>query len=58
MLFTIAHPLALVVAWLWMRFLAHRQGAIQLAPDNEEGVAQGQGRQGGPREVDVDALWG
>ncbi|EED82795.1 predicted protein [Postia placenta Mad-698-R] len=57
-LFTIAHPLALVVSWLWMRFRAHRQGAIQLAPDNEEGVVQGQGRQGGPREVDVDALWG
>lgn len=57
-LFTIAHPLALVVSWLWMRFRAHRQGAIQLAPDNEEGVGEGQGRQGGPREVDVDALWG
>ncbi|KAH9834941.1 uncharacterized protein C8Q71DRAFT_710490 [Rhodofomes roseus] len=60
-LFTVAHPLALVASWLWMRLRGRREGRIALAPD-EDGHAQGngqeQGRPGGPREVDAEALWG
>ncbi|CCM01847.1 uncharacterized protein FIBRA_03917 [Fibroporia radiculosa] len=57
-LFTIAHPLALVVSALWARFRRPREGAITLPPDEEEHVRSGGHRQEGPREVDVDALWG
>lgn len=58
-LFTIAHPLALIATVLWSYFAGKREGAIALPPDADEGrrgAAQGQER--GPREVDVDALWG
>jgi len=57
-LFTIAHPLALVASAIYMRFRGHRDGAIMLPPDEEGDAQSGQNRQGGPREVDADALWG
>lgn len=65
-LFTAAHPLALVLSWLWMRLRDHRGGLIALPPDEDGAIprdgpgseAQGLGRQGAPREVDAEALWG
>jgi len=51
-IFTVAHPLALVVSALWIRMRGRRrEGVIALPADSEE-------EQQGPREVDVDALWG
>ncbi|OBZ73489.1 hypothetical protein A0H81_06154 [Grifola frondosa] len=60
-LFTIMHPLALVVSVLWTRLRGRqRTGAIALPPD-DGGHAEGHGqeREGehAPREVDVEALW-
>ncbi|KAI0943138.1 hypothetical protein AcV7_002369 [Taiwanofungus camphoratus] len=58
-LFTIVHPLALVASMLWVHLRGRRGGAITLPPDEDgdvSGRTQDQGR--GPREVDVDALWG
>ncbi|KAH9921764.1 uncharacterized protein B0H18DRAFT_1116224 [Fomitopsis serialis] len=60
-LFTIAHPLGLVVSWLWIRLRGRREGRIALPPDQDsqpQGNGQDQGRPGGPREVDAEALWG
>ncbi|PCH36895.1 hypothetical protein WOLCODRAFT_109337 [Wolfiporia cocos MD-104 SS10] len=60
MLFTIAHPLALVASALFMRLRGHRYGAIMLPPDeledNEARAAQAHAD--GPREIDAEALWG
>ncbi|EPT02010.1 hypothetical protein FOMPIDRAFT_1160886 [Fomitopsis schrenkii] len=65
-LFTGAHPLALIASWVWMRLRDNRGGLIALPLDEDStpprggtgSEAQGQGRQGGPREVDAEALWG
>ena len=56
-IFTIAHPLALVSSMLWLKLRGRKQdGAIRLPEDEEEEGAGGRPR--GPREVDAEALWG
>jgi len=55
-LFTVLHPLALVVSilWVWLR-KRNREGRIALRGEEGEGnEAEGHG----PREVDVDGVWG
>ncbi|KAI0074620.1 hypothetical protein K474DRAFT_1685695 [Panus rudis PR-1116 ss-1] len=66
--FTIVHPLGLVVSALWLKLRGgRREGAIALPADEEEngdsrqpnanGQGQGQ-RRFGAREVDAEAIWG
>jgi len=76
-LFTVFHPLALILALIYDYWFAPAQGRIALPPDDESqrgGVPiqrhtrQGQSSQSqphgsnqehhGPREVDVEAVWG
>ncbi|KAH9947791.1 hypothetical protein B0H21DRAFT_311090 [Amylocystis lapponica] len=54
--FTVVHPLALVVSALWRQLRGRRRGRIALPPDEDGEAQRDQNR--GPREVDVDALWG
>lgn len=54
-LFTIAHPLALIGSTLWLYLHRRREGAIALPPDEERRVANGTE---GPAQVDVEAIWG
>jgi len=58
-IFTILHPLALVVSWLWLRLRGGREekeGQIRLPEEEEEEAVAPRPR--GPREVDAEALWG
>lgn len=55
-IFTIVHPLALVVSFLWLKLRRKpKEGAIRLPEEarEEEGSLPR-----GPREVDAEALWG
>jgi hypothetical protein len=55
-LYTVLHPLALIASLLWTWFRKrNREGRIALRDEEGEGnEANGHG----PREVDVDGVWG
>ena len=55
-LFTVLHPLVLITSLVWTWFHKRkREGRIALhGEEGEENHVDG----GGPREVDVDGVWG
>jgi hypothetical protein len=73
-LFTVLHPLALILSLLYAAFYKGRQGEIELPGDEHPGLHNGteastprqptlaaQGdeeNQRGPREIERDAIWG
>ncbi|EGN92348.1 hypothetical protein SERLA73DRAFT_191309 [Serpula lacrymans var. lacrymans S7.3] len=58
-LFTVLHPLGLLASMIYNRFYSKQHGRIALPSDeNENTQHEHGGERRGPREVDVEALWG
>ncbi|KAF9260668.1 hypothetical protein L218DRAFT_906680 [Marasmius fiardii PR-910] len=71
LLFTILHPIALVVTYIYYYFFSQREQGVELAPDDEHpglygrsnqerapNTENGAAEQRAPREIDAEAVWG